>query len=54
MANSETTPKYTILRSDLFADIKALEATLADYKEKGLDVQEEIKKLVNLGYIKVN
>jgi hypothetical protein len=44
--------QYKILRADLFPDQQALEACLADYKAKGLDVEKEIEKMINLGYIK--
>lgn len=50
MANKED--KFIIIRTDLFADQKALQETLADWKAKGLDLNQEIEKLINLGYIK--
>jgi hypothetical protein len=53
MAKTQET-QYTILRTDLYEDQKALEAVLEDYKEKGLNVEEEVKKLISLGYIKKN
>lgn len=46
--------QYTTIRTDLFPTQEILESCLEDYKAKGLDVQEEIKKLIDLGYIKEN
>lgn len=51
---SKEQPKYTIIRTDLWANLEALEATLKGYTDNGLNVEEEIKKLVDLGYIKIN
>jgi len=47
-------PKYTIIRTDLWASVEALELTLKGYADNGLNVQEEVLKLVDLGYIKIN
>lgn len=47
-------PKYTIIRTDLWASIEALEATLKSYADNGLNVEEEVQKLVESGYIKIN
>jgi hypothetical protein len=51
---TNTTPesKYTIIRTDLFADQEALKTVLEDYKAGGLNVEDEIQKLIDLGYIK--
>jgi hypothetical protein len=50
MANKED--KFIIIRTDLFVDQEALQATLADWKAKGLDLKKEIEKMIKLGYIK--
>ena len=47
-----TADQYTIIRTDLFADQEALAKVLSDYHAQGLNVEEEIQKLIDLGYIK--
>jgi hypothetical protein len=42
---------YKILRKDLLANQGELEALLKQYEADGLNVDEEVAKLINLGYI---
>lgn len=48
------TKKYTILRKDLYPTEEALIKVFEQYKTDGLDVEEEIKKLIDLGDIAEN
>jgi integrase len=41
-----TADQYTIIRTDLFADQEALAKVLSDYHAQGLNVEEEIQKLI--------
>lgn len=50
MANKED--KLVIIRTDLFTDEKSLQATLADWETRGLDIKKEIDKMIKLGYIR--
>jgi hypothetical protein len=45
--------QYNILRTDLFPTIKDLEILLTIYSTNGLDVEVEIAKLIDSGYIAV-
>ena len=49
---SQDKAQYKIIRTDLFPTEADLEKLLDSYKQAGLDVKEEIKKLIALGYIK--
>lgn len=44
--------QYIILRKDLIPSKKDLEKLFEEIKRKGLDLKVEIKKLVELGYIR--
>lgn len=48
-----TEAKYIILRKDLFPSQEALEKQLKLCVDNGLNLEEEIRKLINSGYIEL-